>query len=51
MKMRKCIKCNQYTFKEICQKCNEKTISPLPPKFSPQDKFGVYRRKAIISLK
>jgi H/ACA ribonucleoprotein complex subunit 3 len=45
MKMRKCIKCKKYTFKEICPKCGQKTISPKPPKFSPQNKYGKERRK------
>jgi H/ACA ribonucleoprotein complex subunit 3 len=45
MKMRKCIKCKEYTFKEICPKCGQKTISPKPPKFSPQNKYGKERRK------
>jgi len=45
MKMRKCIYCKEYTFKEICPKCNRKTINPEPPKFSPQDKYGKWRRK------
>jgi H/ACA ribonucleoprotein complex subunit 3 len=47
MKMRKCADCKTYTFKELCPKCNEKTVSPLPPSFSPQDKYGKYRRKFI----
>jgi H/ACA ribonucleoprotein complex subunit 3 len=47
MKLRKCITCNQYTFKETCPKCNKKTVIPVPPKFSPQDKYGKYRRKLI----
>ena len=41
----KCPKCNSYTLKEICPKCRTKTISPKPPNFSPEDKYGKYRRK------
>lgn len=44
MKILKCPKCNEYTLKEICKKCNVKTIEPKPPKFSPVDKYGKYRR-------
>ncbi|MDI6799055.1 MAG: RNA-protein complex protein Nop10 [Candidatus Aenigmarchaeota archaeon] len=43
MKMRKCTSCKLYTFKEFCPKCNQKTASPLPPPYSPQDKYGKYR--------
>ena len=31
--------------KEICPDCSSKTIDPQPPKFSPQDKYGSYRRQ------
>jgi len=44
MRMRKCLSCKEYTFKEICPKCNKETVSPYPPKFSPLDKYGKYRR-------
>ncbi len=40
----KCQKCNSYTLKDHCPKCDGKTISPKPAKFSPEDKFGKYRR-------
>lgn len=40
----KCIKCEQYTFKETCSICGERTQTPLPPRYSPQDKYGKYRR-------
>lgn len=44
MKFRKCKRCNIYTFKETCPKCNEKTANPLPPSFSLENKYGKYRR-------
>jgi len=40
-----CNKCNNYTLDTICNKCKEKTISRNPPRFSPQDRYGKYRRK------
>ena len=40
-----CKKCEKYTLDKICKKCKEKTISRNPPKFSPQDHYGKYRRK------
>ena len=38
----KCSKCSQYTIKEKC--CDVKTINPKPAKYSPEDKYGDYRR-------
>ncbi len=43
MQLRKCDKCFHYTLKEKCSKCNEKTISVHPAKFSPDDKYMRYR--------
>jgi H/ACA ribonucleoprotein complex subunit 3 len=40
-----CKNCKDYTLDSICKKCNENTISKYPPRFSPQDRFGEYRRK------
>lgn len=40
-----CKKCEEYTLNSICKKCNEKTVSKNPPKYSPQDHYGEYRRK------
>lgn len=31
---------------EKCSVCGEKTIFPKPPKYSPEDKYAEYRRKA-----
>ncbi|MFH1834848.1 MAG: RNA-protein complex protein Nop10 [Methanobacteriota archaeon] len=44
MKLRKCNDCGGYTLSEVCFKCGGKTRSPKPPKYSPQDKYGKYRR-------
>jgi len=40
-----CKKCNQYTLEKLCNKCKEKTVSKYPPRFSPQDHYGKYRRE------
>jgi len=45
MKMRKCNSCGVYTLKEKCPKCNQPTASPHPASFSPEDKYGKYRRQ------
>lgn len=47
MKIKKCNKCKRYTMKDKCPTCGGETINPLPPKFSPIDKFGKWRRKLI----
>lgn len=46
MKIKKCGKCLAYTLKDSCPKCGSNAVSPHPPKFSPEDKWGKYRRKA-----
>ncbi len=44
--MRKCVKCKIYTFKDRCPSCGAETASAHPPRFSPEDKYGKYRRLA-----
>lgn len=48
--MRKCTSCGLYTLKDACPKCGRdtKTRTAHPPSFSPQDKYGKYRRKAKL---
>ncbi len=41
--LRKCRKCDVYTFKEKCPRCGAKTVIPHPPRFSPEDKYVKYR--------
>ncbi len=43
--MRKCPACGRYTLKDTCPDCGERTVSPLPPRFSPEDRYGKYRRQ------
>ncbi|NHI89047.1 MAG: RNA-protein complex protein Nop10 [Candidatus Thorarchaeota archaeon] len=43
----KCSKCGQYTLEQQrCPTCGGSVFSPKPPRYSPQDKYGKYRRKA-----
>ncbi|MFC1768411.1 RNA-protein complex protein Nop10 [Nanoarchaeota archaeon] len=42
----KCQSCGTYTLKENCNKCKIPTENPKPPKYSPDDKYGKYRRVA-----
>ncbi len=44
-KLRRCDNCWTYTFKLKCPKCNNETKLAYPPKYSPKDKYGEYRRK------
>ncbi|MFH1182359.1 MAG: nucleolar RNA-binding Nop10p family protein [Candidatus Woesearchaeota archaeon] len=44
MRLKKCA-CGTYTMKDKCGKGHE-TFSPKPAKFSPEDAYGTYRRKA-----
>ncbi|NTV24387.1 MAG: RNA-protein complex protein Nop10 [Nanoarchaeota archaeon] len=41
----KCTSCGKYTLTEECS-CGGKTLENKPPKYSPEDKFGEYRRQA-----
>lgn len=40
----KCEKCKSYGLVAQCP-CGGKRVPPLPPKYSPDDKYGAYRRK------
>ena len=39
-----CSNCKKYTLKEMCS-CGNKTQTTRPAKFSPEDKYGRYRRE------
>ena len=40
----KCKECGRYTLSEKC--CGVQAVTPKPAKFSPEDPYGNYRRKA-----
>jgi len=42
----KCSRCGEYTMNEVCPKCGSKALNPKPQKYSPEDKYADYRRKA-----
>ncbi|MFT4303659.1 MAG: nucleolar RNA-binding Nop10p family protein [Candidatus Woesearchaeota archaeon] len=44
-----CPKCSIYTLERKCKKCSGDTYEPKPAKYSPEDKFGDYRRKAKLN--
>ncbi len=41
----KCRQCGKYTLSQTCQVCGVEAITPHPPKFSPEDRYGKYRRE------
>ncbi len=43
--IRRCEPCELYTLKSACPKCDAPTTMPLPPRYSPEDKYGKYRRQ------
>jgi len=40
-----CKTCSEYTMKETCPRCGFRSVSPAPPRFSPEDRYGEYRRR------
>jgi len=43
--LRKCGACRQYTLRDTCPKCGGATFMPIPAKYSPEDRYGEYRRR------
>ncbi len=43
--IRKCKSCEKYTLKESCPDCGHPTMMALPPRYSPEDRYGDYRRR------
>ena len=43
--IRKCSGCSIYTLKEKCPSCGNPTAMPIPPRYSPEDRYGKYRRE------
>ncbi len=41
----RCSACGNYTMEESCS-CGGKAVSVRPPKYSPEDPYGKYRRMA-----
>ena len=41
----KCMECKAYTLSDKCPKCGGKAASPHPSRFSPEDRYGKYRRR------
>ncbi len=46
-----CKDCDRYTLYPSCPKCGAQTVQPAPPRFSPEDKYGKYRRQLRFEQK
>lgn len=44
-RMLRCTSCSRYSLRSMCS-CGGTAVSPRPAKFSPEDAYGEYRRKA-----
>jgi len=44
MKMKRCRSCGEYTLKDKCPHCDGEVGVIYPAKYSPEDKYGKYRR-------
>tara|TARA_Y100000310_G_scaffold340574_1_gene436894 strand:- start:9904 stop:10071 length:168 start_codon:yes stop_codon:yes gene_type:complete len=42
----RCPKCKNYTLEHECKSCKTETSTTRPAKYSPEDKYGHYRRLA-----
>ena len=45
-RLRRCEACKRYTLINVCPDCGARAVEPHPPKYSPEDKYAEYRRKA-----
>jgi len=43
----RCPTCQDYTLAAACPECGAETLSPLPPRYSPEDHYGKYRRALL----
>lgn len=41
----KCPECGKYSMADACKDCGAVNLSPHPPRYSPEDRYGRYRRK------
>ncbi len=44
LKTRKCKSCGEYTLQDVCPHCGGDVGVIYPAKYSPEDKYGKYRR-------
>jgi len=44
-KIKKCLNCKKYTLFDLCNKCGDKTYTAHPARFSPDDKYALYKNR------
>ncbi len=42
--MHRCRDCGRYTLQDVCPACGGPAGNPMPPRYSPEDRYGAYRR-------
>ena len=47
-RIRRCKNCGRYSLDPTCEACGSETTCPVPPKYSPEDRMGNYRRKQTV---
>ena len=47
----RCAQCNGYTLRAACSKCGSATVMAMPAKYSPEDRYGEYRRRLKREIK
>ena len=45
--IRKCPKCGRYSLEMKCSDCGMDTVTSHPARYSPDDRYGKYRRMSI----
>ncbi|HLE54232.1 MAG TPA: RNA-protein complex protein Nop10 [Thermoplasmata archaeon] len=43
--LKKCLACGRYTLQDACPGCGGRAGNPMPPRYSPEDRYGSYRRR------
>jgi H/ACA ribonucleoprotein complex subunit 3 len=49
-RIRVCGGCRRYTLKALCPECGGATRTSHPARFSPQDRWGKYRRALLAQV-
>jgi H/ACA ribonucleoprotein complex subunit 3 len=49
--LRYCGKCQEYTLQDICPRCGDGTDVPIPTRYSPEDRYGKYRRMLLEQVR
>ncbi|MCI4351346.1 MAG: RNA-protein complex protein Nop10 [Thermoplasmata archaeon] len=47
--LHRCAACHRYTLHAACPECGGPTRTPHPARFSPQDRWGKYRRALFLA--